>query len=31
MYKLNKRNPIVRKLMELDDEISEYFARKQEK
>jgi hypothetical protein len=28
MYKLNKRNPIVRKLMELDDSISEYFALK---
>ena len=28
MYKLNKQNPIVRKLMELDDTISEYFAQK---
>jgi len=28
MYKLNKQNPIVRKLMELDDAISEYFALK---
>lgn len=28
MYKLNKRNPIVKKLMELDDSISEYFALK---
>ena len=26
MYKLNKKNPIVKKLMELDDAISEYFA-----
>jgi len=26
MYKLNKQNPIVKKLMELDDAISEYFA-----
>ncbi len=29
MYKLNKRNPIVKKLMELDNAISEYFALKQ--
>jgi hypothetical protein len=29
MYKLNKQNPIVKKLMELDDVISEYFALKQ--
>src|SRR5512136_817603 len=28
MYKLNKQNPIVKKLMELDDVISEYFAQK---
>lgn len=28
MYRLNKRNPIVKKLMELDDAISEYFAQK---
>ena len=28
MYKLNKKNPIVKKLMELDDSISEYFALK---
>ncbi len=28
MYKLNKQNPIARKLMELDDAISEYFAMK---
>lgn len=28
MYKLNKQNPIVKKLMELDDTISEYFALK---
>jgi hypothetical protein len=28
MYKLNKQNPIVKKLMELDDAISEYFAQK---
>jgi DNA-binding transcriptional ArsR family regulator len=28
MYKLNKENPIVKKLMELDDAISEYFALK---
>ncbi|MGD0953625.1 MAG: hypothetical protein ABR985_14750 [Methanotrichaceae archaeon] len=28
MYKLNKGNPIVKKLMELDDTISEYFAQK---
>lgn len=28
MYKLNKKNPIVKKLMELDDAISEYYAQK---
>ena len=28
MYRLNKKNPIVKKLMELDDTISEYFALK---
>ena len=28
MYRLNKKNPIVKKLMELDDVISEYFAMK---
>ncbi|MHB8120319.1 MAG: hypothetical protein ACYDHX_16630 [Methanothrix sp.] len=28
MYKLNKQNPIIKKLMELDDAISEYFALK---
>ncbi len=28
MYRLNKQNPIVGKLMELDDAISEYFAQK---
>jgi hypothetical protein len=28
MYKLNKQNPIVKKLIELDDVISEYFALK---
>jgi hypothetical protein len=28
MYRLNKKNPIVKKLMELDDAISEYFAMK---
>jgi hypothetical protein len=28
MYKLNKQNPIVKKLLELDDAISEYFALK---
>jgi hypothetical protein len=28
MYKLNKPNPIIKKLMELDDAISEYFALK---
>jgi hypothetical protein len=28
MYKLNKQNPIVKKLMELDDAISEYFSLK---
>ncbi len=27
-YKLNKQNSIVKKLMELDDAISEYFALK---
>ena len=25
MYKLNKQNPIIKKLMELDDAISEYL------
>ncbi len=28
MYKLNKNNPIVRKFIELDNVISEYYARK---
>ena len=28
MYKLNKQNPITKKLTELDDAISEYFALK---
>ena len=28
MYRLNKKNPIVKKLMELDDAISEFFAMK---
>lgn len=28
MYRLNKQNPIVKKLLELDDAISEYFAQK---
>jgi len=28
MYRLNKQNPITKKLMELDDVISEYFAQK---
>jgi len=28
MYKLNKQNLIIKKLMELDDAISEYFALK---
>ena len=28
MYRLNKGNPIAKKLMELDDVISEYFAQK---
>jgi len=28
MYMLNKKSPIVKKLMELDDVISEYFAEK---
>ena len=28
MYRLNKQNPIVKKFMELDDAISEYFALK---
>jgi len=27
MYKLNKKNPIVRKLIELDDVISEYYSK----
>ena len=26
MYRLNKKSPLVKKLMELDDVISEYFA-----
>ena len=28
MYRLNKKSPLVKKLMELDDAISEYFAMK---
>lgn len=28
MYKLNKKNPIVQKLIELDNAISEYYAKK---
>ncbi|OPY53239.1 MAG: hypothetical protein A4E49_01497 [Methanosaeta sp. PtaU1.Bin112] len=28
MYRLNKKSPLVKKLMELDDAISEYFAAK---
>lgn len=28
MYKLNKQNPIINKLMALDDAISEYYAQK---
>jgi hypothetical protein len=28
MYKLNKKNPVVKKLVELDDAISEYYAQK---
>lgn len=28
MYKLNKKNPIVKKLMELDDAISDYYAQR---
>ena len=28
MYRLNKKNSLVKKLMELDDAISEYFAQK---
>ena len=28
MYRLNKQSPIAKKLMELDDAISEYFAQK---
>ena len=28
MYKLNKKNPIVQKFIELDNAISEYYARK---
>lgn len=28
MFKLNKQNPIIKKLMELDDTISEYYAQK---
>ncbi len=30
MFKLNRRNPIVKKLMELDDAISEHYALKQQ-
>ncbi len=26
MYKLNKKNPIVKKFMELDDVISDHYA-----
>jgi hypothetical protein len=29
MYRLNKQNAIVKKLLELDDAISEYYAQKQ--
>lgn len=28
MYKLNKKNPIVQKFIELDNAISEYYAKK---
>ena len=28
MYRLNKDNPIVRKFIELDNALSEYYARK---
>ena len=28
MYKLNKRNPIVQKFIELDNAISEYYAKR---
>jgi len=28
MYKLNKKNPIVQKFIELDNTISEYYAKK---
>jgi hypothetical protein len=28
MYRLNKKSPLVKKLMELDDVISDYFAMK---
>jgi len=30
MYRLNKRNPIVKKFMELDDALSDYYASKTE-
>ena len=28
MYRLNKKNPIIQKLIELDNAISEYYAKK---
>ena len=28
MYKLNKKNPVTRKLIELDDAISDFYATK---
>lgn len=31
MYKLNRKNPIVKKFMELDDAISDYYASQIEK
>lgn len=31
MYRLNKKSPLVKKLMELDDVISEYFAMKHDR
>jgi len=31
MYKLNKKNPIVKKFMEFDDALSDYYASKVEK
>ena len=31
MYKLNKNNPIVQKFIELDNAISEYYAKKLDK